>query len=152
MPLRILLITPEPHAREGLQAILATAGHDVTVAEDLGGGFKQLCSAGPFDLLLLDADLPPRQGVLISVLDFLRLARSGHTGTRGILLTSCGDELPRDLPSQGVVAVLEKPVDLPRLRLELEGVEERLRRPGAVLSGLTASSPQRIMAETGKEG
>jgi len=128
MPLRILLVEPESHAREGLWAILASAGHEVSAAEDLASGFKRLCSTGPFDLLLLDADLPPRQGVLINVLDFLRLARVGQEEARGILITSCVEDLPRDLASQGVVAVLEKPVELARLRLELEAAEARSER------------------------
>lgn len=125
MALRILLVEPEPHAREGLRAILAAAGHEVSVAEDLASGFKRLCSTGPFDLLLLDADLPPRQGVMINVFDFLRLARVAHEGTRGILITSYADDLPGNLASQGVVAVLEKPVEISRLRRELETAEAR---------------------------
>lgn len=127
MPLRILLVEPESHAREGLRIILAAAGHEVSMAEDLATGFKQIYS-GPFDLLLLDADLPPGRRVLLSVLDLLRLARIAHEETRGILVTSCVDDLPRDSASHGVVAVLEKPVDLSRLRLELDAAEARSRR------------------------
>jgi len=127
MPLGILLVQAEPHAREGLKAILAAAGHEVSVAEDLASGFKHLCS-GTFELLILDADLTPSRGVLVSVLDLLRLARVGREGTRGILITSCGEDLPGDLAAQGVVAVLEKPVDLTRLWRELEAAESGRKR------------------------
>lgn len=121
MPQRILIVEPEPHAREGLRALLAAAGHEVSVAEDLAAGFARL-SSGPFDLLILDADLPGR-GVVRTVLDLLRLARGGHQGTRGILVTSCAEELPQNLASHGVVAVLERPVELSRLRRVLEAAE-----------------------------
>jgi len=137
MSLRILLIEAEPHAREGLRTILVAAGHTVSVAEDLPAGFRHLCLAGPFDLLLLDADLPPSRGTLIGVLDLLRLARVGREGTQGILITSYVEDLPADLTAQGVVAVLEKPVDLSRLRRELAAVEARSERR----EGSTASRP-----------
>lgn len=61
MPQRILIVEPEPHAREGLRALLAAAGHEVSVAEDITAGFARV-SSGPFDLLILDADLPGRGG------------------------------------------------------------------------------------------
>ncbi len=122
MPQRILIVEPEPHAREGLRALLAAAGHEVSVAEDLDAGFVARLSSGPFDLLILDADLTGR-GVVRTVLDLLRLARIGHQETRGILVTSCAEELPQNLASHGVVTVLERPVELSRLRRVLEAAE-----------------------------
>lgn len=131
MPKRILIVEPERHAREGLRAILAAAGHEVSVADSIAAGFARVASE-PFDLLLLDADLPPSRGVSISVLDLLRLARRGHAGASGILVTSWADELPGDMAMEGVVAVLEKPVELSRLRHALEAAEARsARRPEA---------------------
>lgn len=121
---RILLVEPEPHARNGLRAILAAVGHEVSVAEDLTAGFVGLAS-GPFDVLLLDADLPPSPKVFVGVLDLLRVARMAHTGTYGILVTSCAEDLPRDLASHGVIAVLEKPVELSQLQKALEVVAAR---------------------------
>ncbi len=134
MALRILLAQSEPNARAGLKAILARAGHEVSVAEDLTGGLKHLWSA-TFDLLLLDADLPPSRVVLVSVLDLLRLARVEREGTLAILITSCREDLPRDLTSQGVVAVLEKPVDFTRLWRELDAIEARSGRRREAMSG-----------------
>lgn len=137
MSQRILIVESEPHAREGLRAILAATGHEVSVAEDLVSGFVGLAS-GPFDVLLLDADLPPSRKVFVGVLDLLRLARMAHAGTYGILVTSCGDDLPRDLAAQGVVAVLEKPVEIHRLQKALEVVAARA---AARTEASTASRP-----------
>ncbi len=131
MPLRILLVEPEPHAREGLRAILSSVGHQVRVAEDIPAGFARLSSES-FDVLLLDADLPPSKNVRVSVLDLLRLARQGDQGVRGIVIVSCAEDVPGDLAAQGILAVLEKPVELSRLRQALEAVAARQGRRSAV--------------------
>ena len=131
MPQRILIVEPERHAREGLRAILAAAGHEVSVADSIAAGFERVASE-QFDLLLVDADLPPSRAVSVGVLDLLRLARRGHARASGILVASCADDLPRNLAPEGVVAVLEKPVELSRLRHALEAAEARsARRPEA---------------------
>lgn len=131
MLLRILLVEPEPHAREGLRAILTAVGHEVSVAEDIPAGFARLSSES-FDVLLLDADLPPSKNVRVSVLDLLRLARQGDQGVRGIVIVSCAEDVPGDLAAQGILAVLEKPVELSRLRQALEAAAARQGRRSAV--------------------
>lgn len=131
MRLRILLVEPEPHAREGLRAILAAEGHQVSAAGDIPGGFAHL-SSEPFDLLLLDADLPPSRNVMVSVLDLLRLVRRGDPEVCGILIASCAEDVPRDLSPEGVLAVLEKPVELPRLRQALKAAASRRGQRSAV--------------------
>ena len=125
--MRILVVEPEPHAREGLRAILSAEGHEVSVAEDIPGGFARL-SSEPFDVLLLDADLPPSRNIIVTVLDLLRLARRGDSGVCGIMITSCAEDVRGDLAAQGVLAVLEKPVELSQLRLALEAAASRQRQ------------------------
>ena len=129
--MRILLVEPEPHAREGLRAILAAEGHEVSVAEDIPAGFARL-SSEPFGVLLLDADLPPSRNVMVSVLDLLHLARRGAPGVFGIMIASCVEDVPGDLAAQGVLAVLEKPVELSRLRMALEAAASRQGQRSAV--------------------
>lgn len=131
MRARILLVEAEPHAREGLRALLASEGHEVSVAENLSAAFARLV-AQPFDLLLLDADLPPGRNVTVSAMDLLRLARRGDAGTCGIVIASVTEDVPRDWAEQGVVAVLEKPVEVPRLRLALKAAASRKRQRSAV--------------------
>ncbi|MBI4611433.1 MAG: response regulator [Candidatus Rokubacteria bacterium] len=135
MALSILLVEPDPNSREGLRSLLEAAGHEVGVAEDLAGAFMQLFS-GPFDLLVLDTDRAPRREASVTVFDLLRLARKVYRPQPcGILVTSSVEDLPRDLPSQGVFAVLEKPVDLARLRQQLEAAEARLTQRTNAVTG-----------------
>ena len=118
MSLRILVVEQGQHAREGLRDILASDGHEVSVAGDTSAGLERVTSQR-FDLLLLDADLEPARRPEVGVLDLLNLARRGHPSTRGIVLSSSDENVPRDLAERGVVAVLEKPLDLSWLRFEL---------------------------------
>ncbi len=129
--MRILLVEPEPHAREGLRAILSAEGYEVSVAEDIPAGFARLTSE-PFEVLLLDADLPPSRNIMVTVLDLLRLARRGDSGVCGIVIASCVEDVPGDLAAQGILAVLEKPVELSRLRLVLKAAASRQGQRSAV--------------------
>jgi two-component system, OmpR family, sensor histidine kinase TorS len=125
MSLRILVVEQGRHAREGLRDILASDGHEVSVAADADSGFDRVASQR-FDLLLLDADLSPGRRD-VGVFDLLRLARRGHPSTCGIMLSSSDEDIPPgDLTERGVVAVLEKPLDLSWLRFELESLTSRL--------------------------
>lgn len=124
MTLRILVVESEPHAREGLRAILSRDGHEVSVAADIAGGFAHLVSQ-PFDLLLLDADLQPSRNVMVNVLDLLRLARRGNPGVWGIVIASDAEDMPADPVGQDFLTVLEKPVELSQLRLALEAATSR---------------------------
>jgi len=120
MSLRILVVEEGLHAREGLRDILASDGHDVSVVADTEAGLARV-GAQRFDLLLLDADADRGRGrhAEMGVLDLLRLARRGHPATRGIVISSSEDDVPGDLAERGVLAVLEKPVDVSWLRYEL---------------------------------
>lgn len=129
--MRILLVQPEPHAREGLRAILSAEGHEVSAAEDIPAGFARL-SSEPFDVLLLDADLPPSRNIMVTVLDLLRLARRGDQRVCGILIASCVEDVPGDWAAHGVLTVLEKPVELSRLRLALRAAASRQGQRSAV--------------------
>jgi len=147
MSQRILIVEPEPHAREGLRAILAGVGHEVVVAADIPGGFEHL-TARPFDVLLLDADLSRRE-VVLSVLDLLRLARMRDERASGVLLTSSVEDLPNDLASEGVVAVLERPVELARLRQALETAGARSARAGKARPSRSRSGEREERRTTG---
>ena len=121
LPLRILVVVPERHAREGLRTILSADGYDVSVAEDLLEAFARL-GAHSFDVLLLDSELPAGHKVIMHGLDLLALARRRDSGVCGIVMVSSLEGVPRDLTGQGVLAILEKPVELSRLRGELAAI------------------------------
>jgi DNA-binding response OmpR family regulator len=129
MSLKILVVEREVHAREGLRSILSSEGHAVTVAEDIWAGFARV-AVQPFDLLLLDDDVRLDRHETMIVADLLCFARRKHPGTRGIVLSSVMDDMPRYQRENGVVAVLEKPVEVPRLRHEVEALAGRVSGPG----------------------
>ena len=120
--LRILVVAPERHAREGLRAILSSDGHEVSVAEDMWSAFASIFSR-PFDLLLLDDDVRPERHLTVSVLDLLRVARRYQPATSGIVISSFEERVSHYAAEPAVRAVLEKPVEMPRLRHELEALK-----------------------------
>ena len=119
MSLRVLVVEPDRHAREGLKAVLSAAGAEVSAAADIASGFTCVSSL-PYDVLLLDADAPVGRLVPLEVTDLLRVARLVNPAVRGLLVASCPDELPGHWDAGAVAAVLEQPVDLARLRNELD--------------------------------
>jgi DNA-binding response OmpR family regulator len=115
----ILVVEKERHAREGLRAILSADGHAVEVAEDMWAGFASIF-ARRYDLLLLDDNVQSERHVTLNVLDLLRFARRYEPDTCALVITSF-DEDPHGYDTEaGVVAVLQKPVELSRLRGGLE--------------------------------
>jgi hypothetical protein len=56
------------------------------------------------------------------VADLLAFARLQHRATCGIVISSFVDGVPRYRREDGVLTVLEKPVEVRRLRLELEAL------------------------------
>lgn len=126
MSLQILIVERDPHARQGLRAILSSEGHAVSLAGDMWDGFARISSQA-FDLLLLDDDVRPEQHATLSVLDLLRFARSYHATaagtTAGIVLSSFEEDAPRYRAEPGVLAVLQKPVEVRRLQLCLDALD-----------------------------
>ncbi len=118
MSMSILVVERERHAREGLRAILAADGHYVKVAEDMWAGFASIFSE-PYDLLLLDDDVQSDRHVTLNMLDLLRFARRYEPSTSAIVITSFDDDAHGYRIEEGVVAVLRKPLELSRLRVEL---------------------------------
>jgi DNA-binding response OmpR family regulator len=121
MFLRILVVGRDVHAREGLRSILSSDGHEVDVAQDIWQGFARV-AAQAFDLLLLDDDVRLEGHAAMIVADLLAFARLRNPATCGIVISSFVDGVPRYRRENGVLTVLEKPVEVPRLRLELEGL------------------------------
>jgi CheY-like chemotaxis protein len=126
--LRILVVEREVHSREGLRSILSSDGHVVSVAEDIWAGFARV-TLQPFDLLLVDDDVRLDRHDATIVADLLSFARRRHPATRGIVISSFEDDVARYRREDGVLAVLEKPLEVCQLRSELEALTAR--RAGA---------------------
>lgn len=122
--MRILLVEPDPNTRTGLQTLLAAAGYDVAVADGIDAAVPQVFFSR-VDLLLLDADISPgRAGA--TALDLLVRTLCVNAGASAVLLTSCPDDVSRDVERLGAVPVLEKPVKLGWLTREIEEAARRL--------------------------
>jgi CheY-like chemotaxis protein len=122
--LRILVVEREVHSREGLRSILSSDGHVVSVAEDIWAGFARV-TLQPFDLLLVDDDVRLDRHDATIVVDLLSFARRRHPATRGIVLSSFEDDVARYRREDGMLAVLEKPMEVCQLRSELEALTAR---------------------------
>lgn len=75
--LHILVVDDEPFNCEVAEAILRSAGHQVTTCEN-GAQALALCHAGHFDAVLMDARMPVMDG-----LDTIRALRA-HADTRAM--------------------------------------------------------------------
>jgi CheY-like chemotaxis protein len=120
VPLKILVVERECHAREGLKAILSSEGRrEVAVASDMWAGFASIF-ANQYDLLLLDDNVQTERHAIVSVLDLLRFARRYEGSTCAIVITSFDEDACGYRIEPGVLAVLRKPIELSRLWGELE--------------------------------
>jgi DNA-binding response OmpR family regulator len=122
--MRILLVEPDTNTRKGLQMLLTAEGYDVAVAEGIDAASPQVLFSR-VDLLLLDTDTAPSRSGATSFDLLARMLRT-NDGASAVLLTSCADDVSRDVARLGAVAVLEKPVHLGRLRWEIEEAARRL--------------------------
>ncbi len=86
-PARILVVDAYGHSREGLSASLRVGGYSVETA---AGSWEAIQKAkdGQFGLAIIDVDLPPAHGVVMSGWDLARIFRAFHPGAAIILVTA----------------------------------------------------------------
>ena len=119
MKKRILLVEDEPGLVLGLTDLLCHEGYEVETASDGLSGF-QLASAGRYDLLLLDVNLPGKNGF-----DVCRDLRQRGVTTPILMLTARGQVIDKVLGLKlGADDYLTKPFESLEL---LARVEARLR-------------------------
>ena len=125
--LHALLVDPYAGSREGLRASLEAEGCLVEATADAPRALA-LMRAGGFDLAVIDLGLMPARGIGRSAWSLARLFRVFNPGAPLVLLAA---ELRRELDAEAAgvspALVLEKPIDLARLR----AVVRRLRRETA---------------------
>lgn len=85
---RILVVEDDPAIRKGVAHSLRFNGYEVVEAVDEAGGLA--AAASPFDLLLLDLNLPGGDGLAI-----LKAVRAADAAVPVIILTARGDEEDR---------------------------------------------------------
>lgn len=81
-PGRILIIDDEAVVRDLLVRVLGDAGHEVAAVET-GEAALMMLASQPFDLLIVDKNLPGMSG-----LEVLRLVKANHPSLRAIMITA----------------------------------------------------------------
>lgn len=100
----ILVIDDEAEIRESLEMLLASEGYDVVAAEDGDQGLVRLAER-PFDLLLLDVNLPGRSG-----LDLLKEIRQRDPNVAVVMITAYGSiDMARTAFKSGAQDYITKP-------------------------------------------
>jgi len=100
----ILVVDDELEIREGLEALLASEGFQVTLAETAAAGLQKL-EEHPYDLVLLDVSLPDHNG-----LDLLREIKQRDPNLAIILITAFGSiDMARAAFKSGAQDYITKP-------------------------------------------
>jgi DNA-binding response OmpR family regulator len=133
MKKRIMVVDDDPSVRVSLKKVLEETGYQVELAAD-GDEAEVKLTSTPVDLLLLDLNLPKRDGW-----DVLGLANSQHPLLPVIMITGLFDQLDTTI-IPGVSVLLEKPIDVTILLKTIEKLldetpEERLHRVTGSLRG-----------------
>ncbi|MFQ5847209.1 MAG: response regulator [Candidatus Methylomirabilales bacterium] len=113
---KILVVDDERHSREGLRVSLLGAGHIVETAADSWQAIKKI-KEYPFEVAIIDLDLPPVHGVALSGWDLVRIVRAFNPASAIVVV---GAEETRDMKAYAeqleVSAFLEKPISPARLK------------------------------------
>ncbi|MDE2689419.1 MAG: response regulator transcription factor [Acidobacteriota bacterium] len=134
---RLLLVEDEPSLARTLSDRLVAEGYDIEVAAD-GPSGQRMATDGGFDLVLLDVNLPGKNGF-----DVCRDLRQGGTSTPILMLTARNELVDRVLGLKlGADDYLAKPFETLEL---LARVEALLRRSQAG----TPASPTAAESERG---
>ena len=133
-PRQILVVDDDPPSREGLNTAFLREGHVVDTAADAWQAIVRL-RAHPFDIAVVDLDLPAVHGVDLGGWDVVQIARAYQPAIGVIVLSSDEDPTPGpEARALDVNAVLGKPISLQQLtdlvdRLPLPGTPRTPRSP-----------------------
>ncbi len=113
---RILVVDDDLHSREGLKASLLGEGYVVETAADGWQAFKKM-KEGPFEVAIIDLDLPPVHGVAMNGWDLVRIFRVYNPAISIILVSAEeGREIQAQAEQLKVSEYLEKPITPTRLK------------------------------------
>jgi DNA-binding NtrC family response regulator len=117
--MRILVADDEPSMRITLAAILRAEGYEVDTAVD-GLTAVEQCLRKAYDVIILDVRMPGLDGV-----EAFRRLHLHQKGARVLLMSAYGvDDLKQLALEEGVVAFLDKPLDIDKvIRLIQESQE-----------------------------
>src|SRR5580693_4280607 len=100
----ILVVDDEAEIREGLELLLNSEGYSVSTAGSGADGLSRL-EDRPFDLMLLDVNLPDRNGI-----ELLREVRERAPGLPVVMITAYGSiDMARSAFKSGARDYITKP-------------------------------------------
>jgi len=119
---RILVVDDELGVREGCRKILASDGYEVVTAGDGKAGLEQFTERGPFDVLLVDLQMPRMSG-----LELIQEARSRDPDLIPIIITAHATlDTAVEGTRQGAYSYIPKPFTPDELLLAIKnGLEKR---------------------------
>jgi len=127
MSSRILLVEDEPGLVITVADLLATEGHDVTVASDGESGLAKVLD-GPFDAIILDVMLPKKNGF-----DVCRELRQHGVDTAVLMLTARAQVVDRVVGlKMGADDYLAKPFDPAELLARVEALLRRVQKENRI--------------------
>ena len=122
MPFTILIVDDEAKARGSMGRLLSAAGYEILEAESLARAVATLQDHSP-DILLLDFNLPDGHG-----LDLLRKLSATKPRPQVVVVTGTAS-IPTAVEALqlGAADLLEKPVDMARLKATVQRASEVVR-------------------------
>ncbi|MEA3339877.1 MAG: response regulator, partial [Chloroflexota bacterium] len=127
---RILVVDDEPSVVYTYVEILTTHGYDVQAASN-GPEALGLLEREPFDLLLLDINMPGMDGLSV-----LRRAKDTHRDVEVIIVTAHGTlETAAEAMRLGALDFVTKPVDIHVLADKVQQALKRVCRPENIVRG-----------------
>ena len=122
---RILLVEDEQQSRTGLQASLLAEGHGVEGVSDGWQAFRKI-KEGIFDLAVVDLDLPPVLGVLVTGWDVVRILRAYSPEIPIIMMSAQEDGgIQRLVKRFKVSAFMVKPIDPASVKAFIRGLDQQ---------------------------
>ena len=112
----ILVVDDDLHSREGLRVSLQGEGYRVETAADSWQAIK-IIKERPFDIAIVDLDLPPVHGVSVNGWDLARIFRAYHPAI-SIIVVSAEDRnaVRAEAERLKVSEFLEKPINPTQLK------------------------------------
>lgn len=131
--MRLLLVEDDLPLAEALMALLVSSGHAVDCVHD-GEAARDLVAAEPFDLMILDLNLPELDG--LSVLRAMR-AEGNHAAVMILTARGAAEDLVRGL-DLGADDYLTKPFDVREFEARVRSL---LRRQAGLRSSTLSLGP-----------
>src|SRR3989454_11883478 len=126
-PTRILIVDPYGHSRDGLSLALLGRLCHVETAATSWEAIKKI-KERPFDIAVVDAELPSTHGLAMTGWDVARILRAFNPALAIVVVTAeKGPDAQRQADRLGISRLLEKPISPRELRTILQTLE-----PGSV--------------------